>query len=134
MTTALPTRKMRAGMNGAPELSFHALLRNGLVLAGLLLLGVGLGDAVVGRTKIAQYTEVLASTPAPEPRDRAALFPTASEGNERRAVARAKVGYYQLLFTAGQLLSGIGFVLLVLGVLQIRLRAGRAALRPPVAD
>ena len=121
-------------MNGAPELSFHALMRNGLVLAGLLLLGVGLADAIAGRNKIAQYQEVMRSTPAAEPRDPAALFPTASEGHERHAIARAKVGFYQLLFTAGQVLSALGFVLLVLGVLQLRLGRSRAVYHPPVSD
>ncbi len=120
-------------MATAPALSLHALLRNGFVLAGLLLLGVGLGDAIAGRMKLAQYQELVRSTAGTESRDPAALFPTASEGQERHAIARAKVGFYQLLFTAGQLLSAVGFVLLVIGILQLRVRAFRTSFNSPVA-
>jgi len=117
----------------APELTFHALSRNGLVLAGLLLLSVGLGDAIAGRAKLAQYEELARAAPASAPRDATTLFPT-TEGQERARVAQAKLGFYQLLFMAGQLLAALGFVLLVMGVIRMRLVALRAALPPPVCD
>jgi len=107
----------------------HGLVRSGLVLAGLLLLAVGLGNAVAGRTKITQYEEILHTVaPAPPP-DPAALFPKASEGQERRELARAKLAFYQLLLSAGQLLAAAGLVLLAVGVLRYRMRgsAARAA-------
>lgn len=98
----------------------RSLVRSGLVLAGLLLLGVGIGDTIAGRSKIAQYEELVRTTAASvPPRDPAALFPTASEGSERHELARAKLAFYQLLLTAGQLLSAMGFALLALGVLRL---------------
>src|SRR5262245_914852 len=73
----------------APAVGFRALARSGLVLAGLLFLGVGLGDTIAGRTKIEQYEELLRTTMVPpSPADPAALFPTASEGQERHELAR----------------------------------------------
>lgn len=105
------------------EASIRPLLHSGLVWAGLLLVAVGLGDAVVGRVKITQYQDAVRSAPTIEPRDPAALFPTASEGQERRAVALMKLGFYQLLFTSGQVLAATGFLVLLLGILRTRFRA-----------
>jgi hypothetical protein len=100
--------------------SLASLARSGLVLAGLLLLGIGLGDTVAGRVKMRQYEELLRVTAAASrPADPAALFPTANEGSERHELARAKVAFYQLLITAGQLLSAFGFALLAFGVIRV---------------
>ena len=104
------------------DLSVSALARSSLVVAGVLLLLVGFGNLIVGRSKIAQYQLMVRETPPPPPRDPAQLFPTASEAEERHGIAIAKLGYYQLLFTAGQSLSALGFLLLGLGVLRVRFR------------
>lgn len=111
----------------AAGLSLRALTRSGLVLAGLLLLGVGLGDAVAGRTKIAQYEELLRTTATRPPADPTALFPTASEAQERYDIVHAKLAFYHLLLTAGQGLSGLGFLLLGAGALRVRMLALRVA-------
>ncbi|MFN8543433.1 MAG: hypothetical protein U0807_04425 [Candidatus Binatia bacterium] len=103
------------------------VLRNALVLTGILLLGVGLADALVGRAKLAQYNELLRAAPAPEAAKAPSLFPTASEGQERSAVVRAKLGFYQLLVTCGWTLVCLGSVLVTTGVLHVRLRG----LSPP---
>ena len=104
----------------------YALLRNGFVLAGILLLGIGLGDLVGGGIKRAQYVQIVRSEPAVAPRNPAALFPTATESQERTAIARTKLGYYQVMATAGRILCALGLSLLALGVLQVRRRT-----RPP---
>src|SRR5215470_4297740 len=98
------------------ELSVRTLARSSFVVAGLLLLSIGLGDVVVGRTKLAQYQAVLAQAPAVQPRDPATLFPKVTEAEEQRSVARAKLGFYNLLFLAGQLLTVTGLLLLVVGL------------------
>ena len=122
-------------MAASPALSAHALVRSGLVLAGLLLLAVGLGNIVAGRTKIVQYEEVLRSaSPARLPADPAALFPAASEGDERHELALAKLAFYQLLLRAGRLLSSLGALLLSLGVLRVWVRAPRAPGGPARAN
>ena len=102
-------------------LSFRSLARSGLVLAGLLLLGVGLGDTIAGRTKMMQYQELLETTATPPaPANPAALFPTATEGQERQELARAKLAFYHLLVTVGQLLSAVGLILISVGILRLR--------------
>lgn len=112
-------------MAAATELSLGTLLRSTTVVAGGLLLLVGLGDVIVGRSKIAQYQDAMGEVvPAPV-RDPTQLFPTATEAEEQRAVAEAKLGYYELLFTVGQGLSALGFMLMAIGVLQVRFRTVR---------
>jgi hypothetical protein len=105
-----------------PELSIRTLVRSGPVVAGLLLLGVGLGDVLVGRTKLAQYQSVLAQERTVRAHDPATLFPKVTEAEEQRAVARAKLGFYNLLFLSGQLLSLGGLLLVVVGLVRLRRR------------
>ena len=102
-----------------PDLSLRMLSRSSLIVGGLLLLCIGLGDVVVGRTKLAQYQAVLAQAPAVRPRDPAVLFPKVTEAEEQRSVARAKLGFYNLLFLAGQLLTVVGLLLVVVGVVRL---------------
>ena len=121
-------------MSEVPSLSPHTLARSGLVLTGLLLLAVGLGNVIAGRSKIAQYAELVRVTaPAPQ-RDPAALFPASTERGERHALARAKVAFYQLLVTAGQLLAAVGGLLVMTGALRLWLRASRPPASWPAAN
>src|SRR5437867_10519408 len=84
----------------------HALTRSVLVMGGLLLFAVGVGDVIAGWAKIGQYRELVRVTAAVDRPDPAALFPTANEGQERHAVAVDKLAFYQLVETTGQLLAG----------------------------
>jgi hypothetical protein len=107
----------------ASSLTLRGLARSGLVIAGLLLLGVGLGDSIAGRTKVGQYEELLRTTaPLPARVDPSALFPTLSENEERQELARTKLGFYHLLVTVGQILSAAGLVLIAAGILRLRIR------------
>jgi hypothetical protein len=109
-----------------PEPTFYALTHSALVLAGLLLLGVGIGNTIAGRSKLMQYDKALRAAPVAVPRDPATLFPKPSDGEERREAALAKLAFYELLLTFGQVLSAAGFALIAAGVLRI-LRPPRAA-------
>ena len=121
-------------MAAASGLNVVTFARNGLVLAGLLLLALGFGDALAGRAKVAQYEELLETAAVQEPSDPAALFPTASEGQEREALARAKLAFYQLLLTSGQLLSALGFALFAFGVIRMLRQAPDSSASPPLAN
>jgi hypothetical protein len=98
-----------------------------MALAGLLILGVGLGDLIAGHRKVRQYEQAVEQTRPTKPADPAALFPTASEGQERHQLARAKLAFYQMLFTAGAMLSTLGFFLLAVGLIRSRARGAAAA-------
>src|SRR5262249_44891667 len=82
---------------------------------------------VAGRAKLREYRAVVALAPAPDPPDPAALFPKASEAQERYAVAQAKLAFYQLLFLVGQLLAATGVLLMGIGAFRQRLRSLRSA-------
>ncbi len=121
-------------MPSAPPSTLYALARSGLVLVGLLLFAVGVGNVVTAYSKIDQYEELLrVTTPRVAP-DPAALFPSVSEGEERHELARAKLAFYQLLLTAGRLLGAAGTFLVALGVLRVWVRAPRAPANYPSAN
>jgi hypothetical protein len=105
----------------------YQAVRNGFIVAGALLFAVGVGDMVAGRAKLREYRAVVALAPAPDPPDPAALFPKASEAQERYAVAQAKLAFYQLLFLVGQLLAAAGVLLMGIGAFRQRLRSLRSA-------
>jgi hypothetical protein len=108
------------------SLLYHAA-RSAFIVAGVLILAVGTGDMLTGRFRIQEYRGIIRELPAPEPHDPTALFPKASETQEQRAVAEAKLSYYQLLFLVGQLLAAGGVVLLAIGAFQLRQRTLRIA-------
>ena len=113
----------------------HALTRSGLVLTGLLLLAVGIGNIFAGRSKIEQYGELAALTQAHvAPRAPATLFPAVSEGEERHRLANAKKDFYELLVNVGWLLGSLGFALFAIGALRVWMRAPRPVSRSPVAN
>ena len=106
--------------------TMHGLTRSALVMAGLLLVVVGVGDVIAGWAKIGQYRELVRLTAAVERPDPAALFPTANEGQERYNIAVDKLAFYQLVVTAGRTLAALGFALMAAGVLHVRIRTLRA--------
>src|SRR5262249_19412481 len=106
--------------------------RSGFVVAGTLLLAVGAGDMVAGRSKIQEYRSVVREVLPPEPHDPTALFPKASEAQERHALAQAKLAFYQVLFLGGQFLATGGVVLLAIGAYLLRQRTLRVA--PPAGS
>ena len=117
-------------MAAGPSTGAYGLARSGLVLAGLLLLAVGFGNLVVGRSKIVQYEEVLrVAAPARAAADPGVLFPPTNDSDERHELALAKLAFYHLLLTAGQLLSAVGVLLLSLGVLRQWMRAPAVSAR-----
>ena len=109
----------RSGMAlGRTALGIPALLKTPLVLSGLLLLSIGLAETLLGRMKIAEYDAILRQTPAIVAKDPEALFPRATEEQEAREIAEAKLAYYHLLLTAGQLMAGVGLILFAAGLLR----------------
>lgn len=120
---------MRTGMTlGRTTPGIPALLRTPLVLSALLLLSIGIAETLVSRVKIDEYDTLLRETPAVVAKDPAALFPTATEEQEARELAEAKLAYYHLLLTAGQLLAGVGLILFAAGLFRGHRPARRSEL------
>jgi hypothetical protein len=83
-----------------------------------------------GGTKLASTRPSRPSTPrAPlEGPDR--LFPKVTEAEEQRAVARAKLGFYNLLFLSGQIMALRGPHVVVIGPRRLRRTRRRVAESP----
>jgi len=103
-----------------PDLRVRTIARNPWIVAGLLVLAIGLVDIYVGRTKLAEYEAVEAHTPLVRSKDPTVLFPKVTEAEEQRAVARTKLGFYNLLFLFGQIMALLGLLSAVIGVLRLR--------------
>ncbi len=117
-----------------PGFTLRNVLRSGFVLAGILFVAVGVGDVVAGRAKIDQYGELVATIHVDPHPDPTALFPAATEGEERRAVWVDKLAFYQLVVTAGQLLAAVGLGLVLVGLLRLRIRTPRTPAGMPLAN
>ncbi len=96
--------------------------RSGLVTAGALLCCLGLANWVVGGIRLAKYEDIAAKTAVPA-RDPATLstgftFSDVSEGQERHNIAVAKLQYYSVVLTAGQVLLAGGLLLVFAGYLR----------------
>jgi hypothetical protein len=120
-------RKICAMLGASGSSLLYQAVRNGFIVAGALILAVGVADMLAGGAKFEEYRAVVAEALPPVPHDPAALFPKASEAQERHAVAAAKLAFYQLLFVVGQLLAAVGVLLMGIGVVRQRLRTLRAA-------
>lgn len=107
-----------------PISTLRHLTRHPLFTGGALVLCLGVANWVVGSTKLAQYRAQVAATAGPET-DRVTLssgftFSDVSESHERHNIAMAKVDYYSVVTTAGELLLFIGGGLACAGYFQVR--------------
>ncbi len=111
------------------------LARDHLFIAGLILLVLGLGNAVVALTKVNEYLAVLAATTPQVEAATAQLFRGAqrhipSEARERWDIAQAKLDFYHVVLSSGWLMLGLGVVCTVVGLIRFRRRlSGSAAKR-----
>lgn len=113
----------------APWQRVGVIVRRPLILTGLLLMTVGVPEVIIGHTKAASYRAELESLPAPRREsDPTRLYPTLTDADEKRAVIEAKVGYYELLRSAGRLLVLGGLAVIAIGLLRER-RPGVTATR-----
>ena len=90
------------------------LLKTPLVIVGLLLTLIGLGNVYTGTTKAAEYEKLLATeratppeprksdSPRLEPRLRNSLLKNLAEEDDRFAAARAKLDFDRVVHDPGQ--------------------------------
>lgn len=104
--------------------SLPRLLHSGFITAGLLLASVGLANCVVGSVKLSQYERLaakVAATTAPRPAlSSGFLFTNVSEAHERQNIAAAKLQYYRVVLTVGQLLVVTGLILILIGYVRLQ--------------
>ncbi len=98
--------------------------RSRFLIAGVTLLALGAGNAIIGSRKLAQYQHIVT-----EGREQgylsddvdAVLRPADDEG-ERYNIARAKVDLYHVVLSGGLLMLAVGAVLTLAAWVRLRIR------------
>lgn len=102
-----------------------SLLQSALFIIGIVLIILGIGNTVVAQVKVRQYQADLAQTPPAMETEQtfgknARLHHFASEAWSRRAVARAKLDFYQVLLRSGWLMLSTGTLCAVIAIRRTR--------------
>lgn len=96
-----------------------------LFVAGVALLVLGIGNYLAAISKVAHYRHVVAArTPQiPQPQSfflRGADKAFPGETRERWEIARAKLDYYHIVLSGGQLMMSVGLGCLILALIKLR--------------
>jgi hypothetical protein len=114
------------------------LLRAPLVLVGLLLAAIGLGNIYTGSTKTTEYEQLLTTggvqsesprqtqTTRLEPHLRSTLLESLAGHRDPFSAARAKVDFYRVVYSGGRLLTLLGVFCTVAGIIHFWYRETRA--------
>src|SRR6185295_4658217 len=92
--------------------------KNMLLVAGALLIALGIGNWVTGALQSRPHAEVLRLNPGPKPSPeslRSELLEPPDDKREERDVARAKLEFYQLVQSGGRFMVLLGATCLVAG-------------------
>ena len=101
------------------------LYRNHLFIVGTVLIALGLGNCIAANSKIKQYQAVRAEV-APQVSAVPPLLlheerrTLPSEARERWEIARAKLDFYRVVLSSGQLMIGLGLLCVILALIRLR--------------
>ena len=87
-----------------------------LLVAGVLLILLGLGNWMVGAVRTRPHLEYLTQNPGPRPSSqslKAELLEPPDEERQQRDVARAKLEFYQLVQSGGRFMVLLGGICLL---------------------
>jgi hypothetical protein len=113
------------------------LLRAPLVIVGLLLTAIGFGNVYTGRTKTAEYEQLLSTHTVEseperrpqatklEPHLRTTLLKSLSGRRDVFSVARAKLDFYRVVYSGGRLLMLLGTFCAIAGIIHFWYRETR---------
>ncbi len=101
--------------------------RSRLLAAGLTLLVLGAGNAIIGSRKLAQYEQVAAEGRArgyfPDAGTSDRILQPLDDEGERYNIGRAKLDLYHVVLSGGLLMLGVGFFLTVVAWIRLRIRS-----------
>src|ERR1700741_3745871 len=92
--------------------------KNLLLVAGVLLIVLGIGNWVTGAIQSRPHAEILRLNPGPKPSNeswRSGLLEPPDDKREERDVARAKLEFYQLVQSGGRFMVLLGATCLLAG-------------------
>ncbi len=105
----------------------HPFYKSRLLVGGIILFCLGVGNWIIGSRKLTHYQQALHQAPSPPPSGLVLparnLWERPPNIQERADIARAKVDFYHVVVSGGHLFMSAG-ALAILAVL-IRLRRQR---------
>jgi hypothetical protein len=115
--------------------TLRLLSRDFFFVTGVVLLVLGLGNFIAGRIKVDHYQQVMTEV-APHVggvssfllSDVGSAVP--SEAQERWEIARAKLDFYHVVLSGGQIMLGLGVVCVALALFGRRRRRWQASVLP----
>jgi hypothetical protein len=116
------------------------LYRNHLFIAGTVLIALGLGNCIAANSKVNQYQAVRAEIAPPQVssvpplllHEERRMLP--SEARERWEIARAKLDFYRVVLSSGQLMMGLGLICVILALIRLRRQFLLADRQFPIAS
>jgi len=106
----------------------HKLYKSRLLVTGITLLCLGIGNWVVGNHKVIHYQSILIHTfpvaVLEPPLLAKGTWKLPTEEGERANIARAKVDFYHVVVSGGRLLASIGILCTIAALIRLRRRQG----------
>jgi hypothetical protein len=108
----------------------QSLYKSYLFVAGTALIVLGLGNYFVATSKTGHYQKIMAET-APQMQkellfiSREERFPFPSEAREHWEIAHAKRDFYQVVLSAGRLMSSVGLLCAAFSLMHLRRHRSR---------
>ena len=110
----------------------YSLFKSALFVIGIGLIMLGTGNTIVAQVKVRQYQAALAQTPPSVDTEQtfgknARLHHFSSEAWSRRALAPAKLDFYQVLLSSGWLMLCTGTLCAIIAIRRTRYHRTRLA-------
>jgi hypothetical protein len=100
--------------------------RSRFLVAGITLLVLGAGNALIGSQKLGQYQLIVAEGQArgyfPDTGGANRILRPLDEEGERYNIGRAKVDLYHVVLSGGLLMLGLGAILTIAALVRLRVR------------
>lgn len=109
-------------------ITVRELYKNRLLITGITLLCLGIGNWIVGSHKVTHYRSVLIQASPAAVLELSLLakgiWQLPTEEGERANIARAKVDFYHVVVSGGRLLASIGVLCTIAALIRVHRRQG----------
>lgn len=100
------------------------LYKSRLLITGITLLCLGIGNWMVGSHKVTHYQSILPVAVLEPSLLATGTWQLPTEEGERVNIARAKVDFYHVVVSGGRLLASIGVLCTIAALIRLRRRQG----------
>jgi len=111
------------------------LHKNVVVVTGVVLVLLGIGNWATGEVRLREHEELIASIEHAAPGEAKAATHNADGDDEELELARVRMDFYHVVATGGRLVTAIGLVLTAIGLARyLRARGRTSSLRTTRPD